>query len=117
MVWDYAELNPFGESVGDVSTAVDLVASAIEFLSDSSTDSQPRAIQRDARHQSETEINILVTDPPYYDSINYADISDFFYVWLKRSARISASGVAFLSPDAKKRPGSYECLCQWRESS
>ena len=36
----------------------------------------------------------VVTDPPYYDAINYADLSDFFYVWLKRSDRFSSSGLA-----------------------
>lgn len=84
MVWDYAELNPFGGSVGSAATAFSIPLSVVELLS--SPGMRPAHVaQRDARRASPETFEIVVTDPPYYDSINYADLSDFFYVWLKRA--------------------------------
>ena len=45
------------------------------------------ALQLDAMHQQESESKVVATDPPYFDNIGYADLSDFFYVWLRRSLR------------------------------
>ena len=85
MVWDYAEANPWGGSVGDARTAFRLVSAVIEFTSGVSGSSAAKVIQRDARQSPSSRPTAVITDPPYYDSINYADISDFYYVWLKRS--------------------------------
>ncbi|HVB25789.1 MAG TPA: DUF1156 domain-containing protein [Ktedonobacteraceae bacterium] len=83
MVWDFAEANPMSESTGNFYGAVDWVAEVIEI---SHCDAAGEAKQRDAT----TTINGLVaplisTDPPYYDNIGYADLADFFYIWLRRS--------------------------------
>ena len=85
MVWDFAELNPWGGSVGDANTAAELASSVIEFSSGGAFSSPAQVFSRDARLPSSGGFSAIVTDPPYYDSINYSDISDFFYVWLKRS--------------------------------
>ncbi|MDM7999758.1 MAG: hypothetical protein QUS33_07100, partial [Dehalococcoidia bacterium] len=83
MVWDYAESNPFSNSSGNFLGAVDWVADVLRALS-------PRAEGYAKQYDSTTFIPpdispIVSTDPPYYDNIGYADLSDFFYVWLRRS--------------------------------
>ena len=85
MVWDFAELNPWGRSVGDPTTAINLAAAVIEFCGDPSFSSAVRVALRDAREDSGNYFGAVITDPPYYDAINYADLADFYYVWLKRS--------------------------------
>lgn len=85
MVWDFAEANILGESVGAWQTCSDYAASCIEVLGANST-SPGNAAQADAAGVGEPPSNIIVsTDPPYYDNIGYAALSDFFYVWLRRS--------------------------------
>lgn len=82
MVWDYTEINPFSNSVGHFLTHVQWVASGIEGLpSDKRAGS---VLQADAASRSYDSV-IVSTDPPYYDNVGYADLSDFFYVWLRRS--------------------------------
>jgi putative DNA methylase len=82
MVWDYAESNPFSESSGNFEDNLATCASTLDFLVPSVTG---RTIQADAR---DVEVNAVVaTDPPYYDNIGYADLSDFFYVWLRQSLK------------------------------
>lgn len=84
MVWDYAELNHFGGSVGDAAEAISMVASALDLAG---TMSHPaRVAQRPAQQRAPGTFDSVLTDPPYYDAINYSDLSDFFYVWLRRSA-------------------------------
>ena len=86
MVWDFCEGNPFSESsgnfVGQVSYLSNVVAnSPIEAP-------QGAVIQRDAASDTALAKEALVaTDPPYYDNIGYADLSDFFYVWQRRALR------------------------------
>jgi len=85
IIWDFAEANLLGESVGAWSTCCDYVAECIEALA---TNVQPpgSATQVDAATGVRAQHNLLIsTDPPYYDNIPYAAISDFFYVWLRRS--------------------------------
>ena len=85
MVWDYAEANPFSDSSGNVQGAIDWVAEAVERLP---TAPAGIAHQVDAT-TSPDGLNraIICTDPPYYDNIGYANLADFFYVWLRRSMR------------------------------
>ena len=97
MVWDFAELNPWGGSVGDASTAISLASSVIEFLSLYPLALPANVASRDARRRAGSNFSAVVTDPPYYDSVNYADLSDFFYVWLKRS-------IGHLHPDLLSLP-------------
>ncbi|MBS3179175.1 DUF1156 domain-containing protein [Pseudoclavibacter sp. Marseille-Q4354] len=82
MVWDYTEINPFSSSVGHFLTHVRWVASGIDGL----PSSNPSGIVFQADAASRGYENVVVsTDPPYYDNVGYADLSDFFYVWLRRS--------------------------------
>jgi putative DNA methylase len=85
MVWDFAEANTLGESVGAWKTCCDYVADCIEVLA-SGCGRPGEAHQIDAATNTSSLTNILVsTDPPYYDNIGYAALSDFFYAWLRRT--------------------------------
>lgn len=85
MVWDYVETNPFAGAGGDVyGTAHSLCEVLDKFILSVPTG---KAVQEDAQTQSLSEGSLVCTDPPYYDNIGYADLSDFFYIWLRRSLR------------------------------
>jgi putative DNA methylase len=84
MVWDFAEANPFADAGGSLGAALDKGAMTIDAFPASPS---ARAIQADAASQVVTADRVVSTDPPYYDNIGYADLSDFFYVWLRRSLK------------------------------
>ena len=84
MVWDFAEGNPFADAAGTWSLILDKVVKVMEHLPNPVSDGQVH--QADAAttiHASNGPV--IVTDPPYYDNISYAELSDFFYVWLRPS--------------------------------
>ena len=85
MVWDFAETNPLAGAGGDIFGAVKSVCEVIEKQFDQTTAAV--AFQQDAVDQKTSNGRVVSTDPPYYDNIGYADLSDFFYVWLRRSLR------------------------------
>ncbi len=81
MIWDYAEVNPFSNSTRNFYDAVGWVAESIEWLPALPHGS---ARQVDAAQSMAVTVSPMIsTDPPYYDNIGYADLSDFFYVWLR----------------------------------
>ncbi|MCY3862378.1 MAG: DUF1156 domain-containing protein [bacterium] len=83
MTWDFAECNVLGNRVGSFASQVASLRRAIEALPSSR---QGQALQLDARAWDKRgQVAIVSTDPPYYDNISYADLSDFFYVWLRRN--------------------------------
>lgn len=82
MVWDYAESNLFCEQGAGWTSYLDR---SVEALRDLGFGSVVSAQQRHAASAAVTVPNLVVTDPPYYDAIDYAGLSDFFYVWLKRT--------------------------------
>jgi len=85
MNWDFGEANTFGDSVGSWSTCCDYVASCVEVLVAGMCRTGVAA-QVDAANGANNVDSLMVsTDPPYYDNIGYAALSDFFYVWLRRS--------------------------------
>ena len=84
--WDFAETNPFSASTQNWVSQVEWVAEAVEHL--------PALVNDGEVHQANAATTIyaydkpvIITDPPYYDNIHYADSSDFFYVWLRRWLR------------------------------
>ena len=88
MIWDYAEGNPLGNSSGSWTVFVDGIVKAFSKAFESvQTGTSGRSQQTDAGAQSISCEKVVSTDPPYYDNIGYADLSDFFYVWLRRSLR------------------------------
>ncbi|MCP5495455.1 MAG: DUF1156 domain-containing protein [Leptospiraceae bacterium] len=84
ITWDFIELNPFSESIACYKDQLYSIINVLRNLQ-IKNDYTPKIL-----NQSATDLDLKnydfcgVTDPPYYDAINYADISDFFYVWLKR---------------------------------
>jgi putative DNA methylase len=82
MVWDFAEANILADVVGGFAPATAYQANCLSRLV---TDTPGVAWQNDAQTVSYGENAVISTDPPYYDNIGYADLSDFFYVWLRRS--------------------------------
>jgi putative DNA methylase len=84
MVWDFAEANPVGPSAGGFEKTFSFVPKVLDFLP---SRAPGFAVQADAALQSLSTMKVISTDPPYYDNVPYADLSDFFYVWLRRSLR------------------------------
>lgn len=84
MAWDFAEGSPFGRSSSGFEEAVRVVAKAIPYLA---TNTIGIAKQAAAQSQEFSKNNFVSTDPPYYNNIGYADLSDFLYVWMRRSLR------------------------------
>jgi putative DNA methylase len=84
MVWDFAESNIFANWAGDYLVTVNTMARAIERFNNKNIG---YAYQNDARFVTNDHLTVISTDPPYYDNIGYADLSDFFYVWLRSSLR------------------------------
>jgi putative DNA methylase len=83
MVWDFAETNPFAGATGDFWGACKSLCEVLDRLQEASNG---LVLQKDSRAPNDNKtLRILSTDPPYYDNIGYADLSDFFYVWLRRS--------------------------------
>ena len=81
MAWDFVEVFPFGDAAGDLGVSVSSAARVLErFVS-----ATPGVcVQADAATRSYRGV-VVSTDPPYYDNVGYADLSDFFYVWLRRA--------------------------------
>ncbi|MDW8478611.1 MAG: hypothetical protein RML12_00355 [Xanthomonadales bacterium] len=82
MTWDFPEANPLSEFHCAWHEAAEWVATSIATLS---CDRAGYGHQEDARVQTVSLCKIVSTDPPYFDNVGYADLSDFFYVWLRRS--------------------------------
>ena len=82
IMWDFAEANPFSNSTQNWMNQIEWVAKAIENLP--SPTNSGEVYQADASTTIHAKDGpVIVTDPPYYDNIGYADLSDFFYVWLR----------------------------------
>jgi len=85
MVWDYFELNPWSGSTGDWNSAINWISRVLINLSDNSN--HPAILTQSSATSipyNDNYFDAIFTDPPYYDNVPYADLSDFFYVWLKR---------------------------------
>ncbi|WP_344299421.1 DUF1156 domain-containing protein [Sinomonas flava] len=84
MNWDYAEAHPLGSAGGGFSAVLESEAEVLDLLPETAVAGHSQ--QADAASRDYSSF-VLSTDPPYYDNIGYSDLSDFFYVWLRRSLR------------------------------
>jgi putative DNA methylase len=84
MVWDFAEANPISDSSGNILLGAEQASKMLEALG---FGARGTASLGDAAIQTTSADKLVSTDPPYYDNIGYADLSDFFYVWLRPSLR------------------------------
>lgn len=82
MLWDFGENNMFNDAAGDFRTSL---KSLVKTLAKLPANGKGKSVQANAMVPSELSSAIHSTDPPYYDNIGYADLSDFFYVWLRKS--------------------------------
>jgi len=82
MIWDFAEPNIFAGNAGDFEVSLGSLAKVLERLN---APNVGYVTQADAQTQKISQNKVISTDPPYYDNIGYADLSDFFYTWLRKS--------------------------------
>ena len=89
MTWDHGELNPFGEWLGNFNAALEKIVKPQEIAFPSPFPGLKAGVVHQANAQTQTlsSQKMISTDPPYYDNIGYADLSDFFYVWLRKTLR------------------------------
>lgn len=87
MTWDFPESNFLAEKAISWSNAVKYSAENLDFTARFNASVAGFALQADAQTQHITRNKVVSTDPPYYDNIGYADLSDFFYVWLRRTLK------------------------------
>lgn len=101
VTWDYAEAAPCEDASGGYNQAVEWVAEVLDHVATAATDScQPAAVHQTATLGGFEELDIVLTDPPYYDSIPYSDLMDFFHIWLRRTLHGLSADVdqAFSTP-------------------
>lgn len=84
MLWDFGENNLFNDAAGDYATSLGSLIRVIERFQ---SKVEGAVLHQDAQRQTISKDKVISTDPPYYDNIGYADLSDFFYVWLRKSLR------------------------------
>jgi len=82
MVWDFAEINPFGGAAGDLITSLAGISRTVDVCGRYGDGS---SVMADAQSQELSRNCCVSTDPPYYDNVPYADLSDYFYVWMRRA--------------------------------
>jgi len=97
MTWDYPEANPFSESTGGAEGGLEWMTRVILHESVGSRPTQVTRGDGAALAVQDGSCDVVVTDPPYFDAIAYADLSDYFYVWLKRA-------IGELVPEATATP-------------
>jgi adenine-specific DNA methylase len=84
MLWDFAELVPFADCVGSIESMLNGILRVVERQGQVGNSGQVQCVDATQHPLPSESTPLWFTDPPYYDSIPYADLADFFYVWLKR---------------------------------
>jgi len=84
MTWDYTEVNPLAGAAGDLVVSLGGIAESLEKLPGGRSSGEAKQLDATAAVNGISS-PLLCTDPPYYDNIGYADLADYFYVWLRRS--------------------------------
>jgi putative DNA methylase len=105
ILWDFAEVNPLGETSGGFSSAFEWVTLVVSHLTTATQgEPAPQTICRSILATSAIDMDVVVTDPPYYDAIPYANLMDFFCVWLRRTLQDLSPKIdaAFHEPLAPK---------------
>lgn len=102
IIWDFTETNPFNEVGANWMTGIETILATIETERGSLNPGHVEQASATSHPLPNDAAQALVTDPPYYDAVPYSDLSDFFYVWLKRTlpSALLTSFAAELSPKA-----------------
>ena len=112
MMWDFVEAIPFAEHCGGLAGALEWIARVLERTQAAGGISGHARRHRDTHPLPMTPLQASDHDPPYYDAVPYAYLSDFFYVWLKRALlRIHADLFAILVPKDETRLFSWPTAC------
>lgn len=106
MVWDFMETNPFNEVGANWQGAIDVCANTIEAELSQGCCGQIEKANAICHPLADDIANGFITDPPYYNAVPYADLSDFFYVWLKRTLPDQIRNLLFAS---ELSPKDEEC--------
>lgn len=87
MVWDFAELNPFGQGSGSPEGAIQWIVESVKASFANEANSEVKVMRATATSIPffDNTFEAIITDPPYYDNVSYSNLSDYFYVWLKRT--------------------------------
>jgi putative DNA methylase len=86
MVWDFCEGSPFAEAAGGFDGALEWILNVVEGLAVANLAiGQVQQVDAIESPLADSSTNVWFTDPPYYDAVSYADLSDFFFAWLKRT--------------------------------
>jgi putative DNA methylase len=101
ITWDFVEPNPIRAGSASYENILDWICKPIEDISYASASNEVSVLNQSAKELAGDKFDAVVTDPPYYDAIPYADLSDFFYVWLRRSIG-DRFGVQFVEPLSPK---------------
>jgi adenine-specific DNA methylase len=85
LLWDFAEPDPTGGYAGAWSLCYERIATALDSCANLPAASEPIVVLNDSADgfMLEEKFDVIITDPPYYEAVSYADLSDFFYVWLR----------------------------------
>jgi adenine-specific DNA methylase len=105
MLWDFAEVNTLGETSGGYTSAFDWVSLVAAHTTDATRAAPaPRVCRHSATLSMHSEVDVIITDPPYYDAIPYSDLMDFFHVWLRRTLHTFGADIddAFSNPIGPK---------------
>ncbi len=105
MIFDFPESNPFCDRTGSAENQLDWILRYINSENSTIPSKVYNASSGEKNQFAENELDVVVTDPPYYDAIAYADLSDFFYVWLKKTV-FDLFPLNFATPQT---PKSEEC--------
>jgi len=85
MAWDFGETSPFGGQAGDFKVSLGSIARVVERHGVISISGQAQLTDATSHPVPDQAVSVWFTDPPYYDAVPYSDLSDFFFVWLKRA--------------------------------
>ncbi len=85
LTWNWVEISPLANVIGSLPRSLDHVLEGLEYLIQTDSDSQIEIINSDVNELTLSDkVDVIVTDPPYADDVPYPEVSDFYYVWLKR---------------------------------
>ena len=100
IVWDFAEVNPLGDTSGGFASALEWVSQVVSHTMGAAAFAPTPHVLRGSAIERSAAVDVVVTDPPYYDAIPYSDLMDFFHVWLRRTLRGSSPDLdeAFRDP-------------------
>jgi len=110
VVWDFVESAPFSASSGNLAGAIEWVSRVVESQSVLSQTGQIEQIDAAASAVPQESASVWFTDPPYYDAVSYADLSDYFYVWLKRALTDGMFQASLAEPGNPLTPKSLEAI-------